>query len=129
MSFDVKSLFTNILVDFTIKLTLNQLFPDKQSKIDGLSKKQFETLLKWTCKKTTLQFNRNYFHQLDGLAMDSPLAPAMADICMNWLTNEVLEKNKIHLLSCATLVIYVWHSTTQMTWNLYIKNSAPFIQI
>ena len=94
MSFDVKSLFANIPVDFTIKLTLNQLFPDKQSKIDGLSKKQFETLLKWTCKKTTLQFNRNYFHQLDGLAMDSPLAPAMTDICMNWLTNEVLEKNK-----------------------------------
>ena len=26
--------------------------------------------------------------------MDSPLAPAMADICMNWLTNEVLAKIK-----------------------------------
>ena len=46
------------------------------------------------CKKTTLQFNQNYYHQLDGLAMGSPLAPAMADICMNWLTNEVLAKIK-----------------------------------
>ena len=26
--------------------------------------------------------------------MCSPLAPAMADICMNWLTNEVLAKIK-----------------------------------
>ena len=43
-------------------------------------------------QKTTLQFNQNYYHQLDGLAMGSPLAPAMADICMNWLTNEVLAK-------------------------------------
>ena len=94
MSFDVKSLFTNIPVDFTIKLVLNQLFPDEQSKINGLSKKQFDKLLKWTCKKTTLQFNQNYYHQLDGLAMGSPLAPAMAGICMNWLTNEILAKIK-----------------------------------
>ena len=41
-----------------------------------------------------MQFNQNYYHQLDGLAMGSPLAPAMADICMNWLTNEVLVKIK-----------------------------------
>ena len=51
VSFDVKSLFTNISVDFTIKLVLNQLFPDEHSKINGLSKKQFDKLLKWTCKK------------------------------------------------------------------------------
>ena len=38
VSFDVKSLFTNIPVDFTIKLVLNQLFPDEQNKINGLSK-------------------------------------------------------------------------------------------
>ena len=48
VSFDVKSLFTNIPVDFTIKSVLNQLFPDEQSKINGLSKKQFDKLLKWT---------------------------------------------------------------------------------
>ena len=94
MSFDVKSLFTNIPVDFTIKLVLNPLFSDEQSKINGLSKKQFDKLLKWTCKKTTLQFNQNCYHQLNGLAMGSTLAPAMADICMNRLTNEVLAKIK-----------------------------------
>ena len=38
VSFDVKSLFTNNPIDFTIKLVLNQLFPDEQSKINGLSK-------------------------------------------------------------------------------------------
>ena len=129
MSFDVKSLFTNIPVDFTIKLVLNELFPDEQSKINGLSKKQFHKLLEWTYKKTTLQFNQNYYHQLDGLTMGSPLAPAMADICMNWPTNEVLTKIKNPLLSCATLMISFWHSTIQMTWNTYIKYSTPFIQI
>ena len=51
-------------------------------------------------KKTTPQFNQNYYHQLDGylqldgLAMGSPLAPAMTDICMSWLTNKVLAKIK-----------------------------------
>ena len=38
VSFDVKSLITSISVGFTIKLNLNQLFPDEQSKINGLSK-------------------------------------------------------------------------------------------
>ena len=51
VSFDVESLFSNFSVDFTIKLVLNQLFPGKESKINALSKKQFEKLLKWTCKK------------------------------------------------------------------------------
>ena len=43
-------------------------------------------------QKVTVQFNGNCYHQLDCLAMGSPLAPAIADICMNKATNEVLAK-------------------------------------
>ena len=45
-------------------------------------------------QKTILQFNGNYYHQLDGLEIGSSLAPEVADICINWLTNKVLEKIK-----------------------------------
>ena len=63
-------------------------------------------------QKNTLQFNGNYYYRLDCLAMVSPLAPAMADSCMNWLTNEVQAKIP------PIIMFYVddlfWHSRTQM---------------
>ena len=49
-------------------------------------------MLNWTCKNTVLQFNENYYTQLDGVAMGSPIAPLMADVFMNWLIDNV---NKI----------------------------------
>ena len=46
---------------------------------------QFEKLFNWTYKTTTLQFDGKFYHQSDGMAIGYPLAPAMADIFMNWL--------------------------------------------
>ena len=50
-----------------------------------MNERQFRKLLNWTCKTTTLQFDEKFYHQIDGMAMGSPLALAMADIFMNWL--------------------------------------------
>jgi len=36
--FDVKSLFTNIPVDFTVNLILDKVFADKESKFHGLNR-------------------------------------------------------------------------------------------
>ena len=51
VSFDIKSLFIKIPVDFTIELTLNQPFICETSKINRLNKKQSKKQQKWTCKK------------------------------------------------------------------------------
>ena len=92
-SFDVKSLFTNIPVDFTIQIILQKLFPDKSTKFYGMNKRQFRKLLNRTCKTTTLQFDGKFYHQIDGMAMGSPLDPAMADIFMNWLVETATTKS------------------------------------
>ena len=52
-SFDVKSLFTNIPIDFTIQIILQELFPNKLTRFHGMNKRQFRKL-NWTCKTTTL---------------------------------------------------------------------------
>ena len=91
-SFDVKSLLTNIPVDFTIQIILQKLFPDKSTRFYGMNKRQFKKLLNWTCKTAPLQFDGKFYHQIDGMAMGSPLAPAMADIFMNWLVETVSTK-------------------------------------
>ena len=80
VSFDVKSLFTNIPLDFTLNLILDKLFIDQSTKIFGMNRKHFKKLLDWTCKNGTLQFNGKFHKQAYGVAMGSPLAPAIADI-------------------------------------------------
>ena len=39
-----------------------------------MNKKQFRKLLNWTCKTTTMQLDGKFYHQIDGMAMESPLA-------------------------------------------------------
>ena len=70
VSFDVKSLFTNISVDFVIELILNKIFDSNLSKtFHGLTKRQLRTLLVWTTKRTTFYFNGNSYDQIHGVAM------------------------------------------------------------
>ena len=89
-SLDVKSLFTNVALDFTIELILNNVFSQGTKDFSGLNKNQLKKLLSWTCKGTIFQFNGNIYEQIDGISMGSPITPLMADVCMNWILNEVL---------------------------------------
>ena len=91
VSFDVKSLFTNIPVDFVTDIILNKIYgSDSTKKVYGLTKRQFKNLLVWTTKRTTQNFNRSFYEQIDGVGMGSPIAPAFADIFVNY----VIEKTK-----------------------------------
>ena len=91
-SFDVKSLFTNIPVDSTVNLILDKVFADTERKFHGLNRTELRKMFNWTCKNTVLQFNEEYYTQVDGVAMGSPIGPLMADVFMNWLFDNV---NKI----------------------------------
>ena len=91
-SFDVKNLFTNIPIDFTVNLIVDKVFADKKSKFHGLNRMELRKMLNWTCTNIVLQFNEKYYTQVDGVAMGSPIAPLMADVFMNWLIDNA---NKI----------------------------------
>ena len=70
VSFDVKSLFTNIPVDFVTGLILNEIYgSDSTKKVYELTKRQFKNLLVWTTKRTTLNFNGSFYEQIDGVGM------------------------------------------------------------
>jgi hypothetical protein len=93
-TFDVKSLFTNIPVDFTINLILSAIFRDGAEDFKGLNKRRLKSLLGWCTNHTTFQFNSEYYSQIDGVAMGSPLAPLMADVCMNYILDEAMKRVK-----------------------------------
>ena len=93
VSFDVKSLFTNISVDFMIDLILSKICYSNLSKtFHGLTKRQLRTLSVWTTKRTNFNFDGgNSYDQIDRVAMGSPTAPAFADIFMNWIIEKTTE--------------------------------------
>ncbi len=77
-SLDVESLFTNIPLDETIDIVVKKVFHQK-SQLNGLSRNDFKSLLTLCTKGTVFYYNGNYYRQRDGVAMGSPLGPALAN--------------------------------------------------
>ena len=72
-SFDVSSLFTNVSLDETIQNCLDKLYalPDPPT----LPRSVLKVLLEFATKKNHFIFNGQYYDQIDGVAMGSPLDP------------------------------------------------------
>ena len=90
-SLDVDSLFTNIPLNETIDIVTDKVFENKQ-KVNGIFKSDFKKLLTLATKGSVFYFNGSYYRQKDGVAMGSPLGPALANafLCHHecrWLEN------------------------------------------
>jgi len=88
-SFDVTSLFTNVPVDFAINLILDFVFR-RSYEFNGLNSRRTKKLLEWVVKTTTFQFNGRFYLEVDSVAMGSPIAPLMADVCVNYVIDQAL---------------------------------------
>ena len=80
-SFDVKSLFTQIPLDETIEICLEQLFMNAES-VNGLNRSQLRELLVLATKECYFLFNGSLYKQIDGVSMGSCLGPTLANIFM-----------------------------------------------
>ena len=78
-SFDVDSLFTNLPLQETIDLCIKKLFQRKK-KVNGMSEREFRTLLELATKTSFFTFNGKFYNQVDGVAMGSPLGPTLANL-------------------------------------------------
>ena len=97
VSFDVKSLFTNIPLSFTLNLILESIYVDNTTEWNGLNKSRLLRLLSWSTKNTTFQFNNKFYKQLDGVAIGSPIGPLLADVMMNYMyvINKAIERTAL----------------------------------
>ena len=83
VSYDVKSLFTSIPVEESIKICERRLQSDDTlAERTSLSVPTIITLLKFCLTTTAFQFNGTVYKQLDGVAMGLPISPVIADIFM-----------------------------------------------
>ena len=90
-SLDVDSLFTNIPLKETIKICISKLYSETET-INGIPKAEFCKLLELATQESFFIFNGKYYKQIDGVAMGSPLGPALANAFMChyekiWLDN------------------------------------------
>ena len=88
VSFDVKSMFTNIPVSFTIKLIIDALYHNGKSSnsntlFNGFNPTKKKQLLEWVTKSGTFLFYNKYFEQIDGVPFGGKASNLFADVIMN----------------------------------------------
>ena len=77
-SFDIESLFTNIPLDETINICVNNVFGNSK-RAKGHLKNDFKQLLTLSVKSSCFVFNNVYYQQVDGVVMELPLGPTLAN--------------------------------------------------
>ena len=68
ISFDVKSLFTNVTIDFTIDLILKRIYEDNEIQTN-IRKKEMKQLLLLCTKNVHFSYNGILYQQGDKIAM------------------------------------------------------------
>ena len=100
VSYDVTSLFTNILLQETIDIAINLIFNHNPNL--NITKKELKKLFLFATSQTNFIFNGKFYNQIDGVAMGSPLAPVLANNFMGfyeskWLNDYNHNKPKFYL--------------------------------
>ena len=82
-SYDVSALFTSVPIEDAIKIIQRKLELDQQLHLRTKMKVEHITSLLEFCLKTTyFQFQGNFYEQISGAAMGSPISPIVANLFM-----------------------------------------------
>ena len=100
VSYDVTSLFTNIPFEETIDIAITLIFNHNPNL--NITRKELKKLFLIATSQPHFIFNSKFYNQIDGVAMGSPLALALANIFMGfheskWLNEYNLNKPKFYL--------------------------------
>jgi hypothetical protein len=87
-SLDASSLFTNISIPVVTKIIADRF--EELKPYTKIPKKQFLELLKLCLERGYFQFNNEFYLQLFGCPMGSPIAPILADIYLEYILDKKL---------------------------------------
>ena len=89
VSYDVCSLFTNIPLSETIDIAVKLILENKKDL--KFSENELTKLFRFATAQTHFYFDGKIFDQVDGVAMGSPLGPALANLFMGYYEQKWLE--------------------------------------
>ena len=113
VSFDVKSLFTNVPLDRTIDIILGRVYDHKELDT-SITKSEMKEMLTLCTKNVHFTYNRKIFVQTDSVAMGSLLGRVSADIFMTELEKALLRDIYIHHIKC---------------WKRYVDDTISYVKI
>ena len=90
VSFDIVSLFTNKPLKESIDLAVDLLLTNDAS--IKMSRAQLTKLFHFATSQTHFSYNNQYYDQVDGVAMGSPLGPVLANLFMGKFESEWLQE-------------------------------------
>ena len=91
-SFDISSLFTNVPLEETINICADALYCDVSDAQPFISKAVFIELMKSATSGVEFSFNDIMYKQTDGVAMGSPLGPALANIFVGFYEKKLFSQ-------------------------------------
>jgi Ser-tRNA(Ala) deacylase AlaX len=147
-SLDVTSLFTNIPVQETIEIILNNVYNHGNLPPPSITRNTMKELLKYCTTESPFRSpNNKLYLQVNGVAMGSPLAPTFAEFYMCTVENTVLDDNNVKPAIYARYVddMYVVvrdeehleqlrrkmeeNSDLKFTYELNVNDKLPFLDI
>ena len=91
ISYDIKALFTSVPIQPVINIIKSKLENDKDLKLrTSMSIHHITSLLEYCLKGTYFVFRGQYYEQLEGAAMGSPLSPIIANLYMEEFETKAL---------------------------------------
>ena len=91
VSFDVKSLYTNVPLKETINIVADYVYSKESRCKPPLTKSIFKKLLTLVTQGNFM-FNGKFYRQIDGLAMGGPLGPSLANFFLAHLERTKFDK-------------------------------------
>jgi uncharacterized protein (UPF0335 family) len=150
VSFDVKSLFSNVPVEEVLQVIKNKLYMDHTfSERSPLKVDDVMELLEVSMKTIYFQFEDELYQQKDGMAMGSSLPPVVSNIFMEHFEKLVLETSDLKpavLLRYVDDTFVVWphgpsslqdflchlnsvRPAIQFTMEVETNNNLPFLDV
>ena len=113
-SLDVDSLFTNIPLDETIDICVNQLFENTDT-VEGFTKSELKQLLCLATKESYFIFKGLLYKQIDGVALGSPLGSSFATAFLSYHERNWLNKDLSQFFPDIMQMMFLYSSDRMIT--------------
>ena len=146
ISFDVKSLYTYVPLDFTINVILRGIYNENEIHTN-IKRSEMKELLLLCTKNVHFTFNNDIYQQCDGVAMGSPLEPVTAGIFMVELERTLLPRLteymtpwkryvddtiatiKLTSIDHILMIRNTFHKNINFTYELEINKKISFLDV